>query len=341
MKYIWYQFILKNWLRIALFFFFKKIKVAGKENIPINGPIIFLSNHQNAFLDALLIITSQNRLVHSLVRASIFGNRFFNTLLNSINLIPIYRIRDGRKAMTKNDITFNRCFDLLKAKKSLLIFPEGNHNLKKQVRHISKGFTRIAFGALKEQPNLNLSIVTVAINYSEASSYFSKVSIHFSKPILVKEYIDHTKDLVAKVESDLKENVVHIDESLNYEDTYEKLVHLDADFSDVTSTTSLLKSLNRQSLKEPEKKKKTYYSVLLCMLYTNNILLLAAWYWIKPKIQDLAFYGSIKFSIGLIIIPLSYSIQTLIISYLFNGSIGGIYLIVSILSLPLLGNKRH
>ena len=53
---IWYQFM-KHYIKLGFFFYFKKIKHYGKENIPKKGAILFVSNHPNALIDPLLIKT--------------------------------------------------------------------------------------------------------------------------------------------------------------------------------------------------------------------------------------------------------------------------------------------
>ena len=77
--------------------YFGKIEVHGESQVPASGAVLFTVNHQNAFLDALLIATTNKRYTHFLVRADVFkfswARRFFRTL----NMLPIYRWRDGRQ----------------------------------------------------------------------------------------------------------------------------------------------------------------------------------------------------------------------------------------------------
>ena len=42
-------------VKTGLLFFYKNIKVVGKENLPKGKPILITPNHQNALIDALLI----------------------------------------------------------------------------------------------------------------------------------------------------------------------------------------------------------------------------------------------------------------------------------------------
>ena len=148
MKQIWYN-IVKIYIRTGLFFFFKKIIVNDEDNIPKKGAVLLVSNHKNALLDPLLIATTTERNIHFLTRASAFKIRLVRWLLSTVNMLPIYRMRDGKETLAKNEEIFNQCYDILNNKKCLLIFPEGTHDIKRWVRPLSKGFIRITFGALK------------------------------------------------------------------------------------------------------------------------------------------------------------------------------------------------
>ena len=79
MKHFWYNTV-KIIVSVGLFFTHKKIKVYGKENIPKKGPLLFIGNHQNALLDAILIPTTTNRNIHFLTRASAFKNKIASEL---------------------------------------------------------------------------------------------------------------------------------------------------------------------------------------------------------------------------------------------------------------------
>ena len=62
---IWYE-IMRVYVRIGLYFLHKKITVHGVENIPKKGAVLFIPNHQNALIDAVLIPTTNKRNIHFL-----------------------------------------------------------------------------------------------------------------------------------------------------------------------------------------------------------------------------------------------------------------------------------
>ncbi len=50
-----YYYPLKRYVFITSYLYFRKLRVAGRENIPTKGPVIFAINHQNALLDPMLL----------------------------------------------------------------------------------------------------------------------------------------------------------------------------------------------------------------------------------------------------------------------------------------------
>ncbi len=62
-------------------------------------------------------------------------------------MIPIYRFRDGFGKMRRNAEVFEQFVDVLRKNEWLLMFPEGNHELRYTLRTLQKGIARIAFAA--------------------------------------------------------------------------------------------------------------------------------------------------------------------------------------------------
>jgi len=120
LKRIWYH-IIKIFISTGLFFFFKKILVNDPENIPKKGAVLLVSNHKNALLDPLLIATTTKRNIHFLTRASAFKVRPIKWLLSTVNMLPIYRLRDGKETLAKNEIIFN--------KRALSLFSSGEKKI--------------------------------------------------------------------------------------------------------------------------------------------------------------------------------------------------------------------
>ena len=329
---IWFTIV---WLlvKLGLFFYSKKIKVSGRKNIPKKGAVLFAVNHPNGLVDPLYVTTTNSRQNHFLVRAASFKKPFIKRILESLYLMPIYRIRDGIKQLANNEEIFNKCHNILHKKETLMIFPEGSHNYRRSVRPLSKGFTRIIFGALEKFPDLNITVIPVGITYQHISNYPAKVAINYGKPIIANSiFKENTKAkainiIKAKVTAQLKTLSVHIPDDENYDTILEKLNNAQVDFTEV-------KSVNKMILKNefPSTKKAAtnYLKPLYYLLLANSFIPYLIWKKIYAKIDEIEFIDTFRYASSLVTFPLFYVIQSLIVGLIFNKNIGLMYFAISI-----------
>lgn len=334
MKTLWY-YSFRILVKLALFFYIKKIKVEGKEHVPKKGAVLFAVNHPNALIDPLLVATTNRRMQHFLVRAASFKNPTIKKLLATLNLMPIYRIRDGVKELAKNEAIFNQCFSILKKGQALMIFPEGSHNIKRTVRPISKGFTRIVFGAIDKYPDLKITIIPVGITYQNPSEYPTSVSVKYGTPIVVNDHYDRnnipaaTLNLRTQVRDQLKQMVVHIPNDEKYQETIHELNQAHADFTNVSEVNRMIAEGSVTS----RSKKYHYFLPLKTVIVLNSLIPWLLWKRIAKKVDEIEFVDTFRFGINVVTFPLFYGIQTWILSIFFGGKIAFIYLGISLVLL--------
>lgn len=321
-------YIFKVLIKTGFFFYAKKIKISGKENIPKKGAILFTANHPNGLLDPILIASNISRKTHFLVKADVFKNPKVATFFDWLGMMPVYRIRDGINQLAKNNLIFEKCRALLKNEKALLIFPEGSHMRKRTIRPLSKGFTRILFGALDENPNLKISVIPVGITYQNSSKYPSEIALQIGKPISANEFYNteelhkSTLNLKQEVTKQLQALTVHITNDENYETIEANLNHLTIDFTEVTTTNKLIQTNKYNDIKKRPKKRK---SILKLLIIINSFIPYFLWKAIDKKITEIEFKDTFRYGINMITFPLFYFINSLIISYFFNWKAGFIY----------------
>ncbi len=337
MKTIWYH-IIKFYVNLGLFFTLKKIQVVGKENIPKKGAVIFIGNHQNALIDPLLIPITNHRNTYFLTRASAFVNKFVKFLLFSVNMIPVYRIRDGIKTIKKNVATFENCSEILKKEQTLVIFAEGEHHLKRKVLPLKKGFTRIVLATLQKYPELPIQIIPIGINYDNPIKYPCSVSLHYGKPILANEFINSSNvdfkftDLIFAVHSSLKKLTTHIEDIEQYDEIINQLNEKQVNFLNPIKINELIINKDKLKLKESYNSKKiNWFAPIHFIAKINSVLPLLIWKSIKTKIEDKIFNNTYRFSLILTLFPLFYLVQTWLVNYFFGLKIAIIYLISTII----------
>jgi cytidylate kinase len=128
-KMRWFRFA--RWLCKVFCMTFFKLHTEGRENVPQEGPLVLISNHQS-FLDPVLCGIFVRRPLYFLARDSLFRG-FFGRLIASVNTIPVKR--------GESDLTAMRVvIDKLKQGNGLCLFPEGTRSRDGRITPFKPGF---------------------------------------------------------------------------------------------------------------------------------------------------------------------------------------------------------
>lgn len=170
--------------------FYKRYQVNNIKNFLRKEPVILAPNHQNALMDAMAFVNHVNAQPVFLARADVFKPGIITNILTIINILPVYRIRDGISNVKRNDEIFDRTMQIFKNKYNpLVVFPEGNHGDKRRLRPILKGIFRIAFQAQEELGDTaGVKIIPLGLDYSNYEKERSTILINFGEAIEVKDY---------------------------------------------------------------------------------------------------------------------------------------------------------
>ncbi|RLD47512.1 MAG: hypothetical protein DRI86_00045 [Bacteroidetes bacterium] len=209
--------------------FYRKIESDGLENIPDNKPTIFAANHQNALMDPWGILFTSKQQTVFLTRADIFNNPILLKIFTFFKMLPIYRIRDGKESLKKNEEIFNKSIEILEANMSLGLFPEATHTNKRHLRPLKKAVPRIAFQAeINNNYELDLTIIPVGIYYDDYVHSNSNLFVNYGKPIKIKQFKKEFEEneqkgfnaLKVKLEEEIKPLIIHEPDMQHY-DLYE------------------------------------------------------------------------------------------------------------------------
>jgi len=308
------------WVSAALFFYYKKIEVVGVENVPLDKPLLFLSNHQNALMDILLIATRCKRKPWYLTRADVFKSRIFKPLFAFLQMLPVYRLRDGKSNLPKNKEIFRECGQLLEHREAILLFPEANHNLNRRVRPLSKGFTRIIDAAFTANPNIDLQLIPIGQNYQSPTSAGDKATLYFGEPISVRQF-RNKEDFAQRVKQvvfdELTNLTTHIDEE-NYNMVMEKLERFNVDF---TKPTEVNERFAKNGFENVPKKTNNAATLVFRFLFRLiNIPMIFLWrLLLKPKLPEPEFEATFRFGFVLLVYPLVYTLSLIVLGTIYNA----------------------
>lgn len=186
--------LLKIVVRIGTKLYYKEIKVKNKQFLEHDGPVIIIANHPNSLMDAWIVGFASRKPIYFLAKGTFFNAPIKKWFLNSLNLIPINRAVDGKTDGVKNEDSFEACYKVLEKGNTLLIFPEGNSTLERQLRQLKSGTARIALEAEnRNNGTLNIKVVPMGLFYSKAEKFRSSVFVNLEQGISVKDYLEDYK----------------------------------------------------------------------------------------------------------------------------------------------------
>ena len=233
MLYRFLQFIMRS----SLAAHYLEIKGIGLNNIPKEGATMIAATHPNSFLDAIIIGCIIDRPLHFLARSDVFKAKWADKVLRSLNLIPIYRLQERKKNLSRNDVTFKECHRILEQGGAILIFIEGLSLIDFKVRPLKKGLARIAFGfANKNDFKINCAIVPLSLNYDRPKDFRSKINVGVGQVQYILDYQENFEmnanssfEILNEVlYKELTEHTVQV-EAKNYM-VYKALAELDSCF---------------------------------------------------------------------------------------------------------------
>ncbi|MHC4636102.1 MAG: lysophospholipid acyltransferase family protein [Planctomycetota bacterium] len=129
-KMLWFRFArFLCWVFSRLFF---RVSVSGTENVPEEGALLIICNHQS-FLDPIFCGTPIKRPLFFLARDTLFKNPVLGRLFASVNAIPVRR---GEADIS----TMKMVIKKLKQGHGVCLFPEATRSSDGKITAFKPGF---------------------------------------------------------------------------------------------------------------------------------------------------------------------------------------------------------
>ena len=176
--------------------------------------MLIASNHPNSFLDAIILATLFKHPIHSLARGDAFASKLITSILNSFNMLPVYRVSEGVENLENNYDTFATCQELFKKDGIILIFSEGRCINEWHLRSLKKGTARLALEAWAS--GIPLKVLPLGLNYNSFRTFGKILHLNFGATISKKDFTDDAysgKTIVSfnqKLKDELEELVYEI-----------------------------------------------------------------------------------------------------------------------------------
>ena len=182
MKFAWYYRLVRLSARIV--FGLTRVKVTGKENVPVTGPMLVCCNHIHIADPPILGLNLPRYPVYFLAKKELFDNKFVGRVFRGCGTIPVNRNGVSGAGIKLSQSAF-------KKGGAIIIFPEGKRNPAATLCQALPGAAYLA-------TTFGVPILPAAILGTEnirGKWWFLKprtVSIRFGKPFKLEPAPDKT-----------------------------------------------------------------------------------------------------------------------------------------------------
>lgn len=140
---------------------------------PPGGPVLFVANHPNSIVDAIVVAAAVGRPIRFLAKATLFDEPGLGALIRAGGAIPVYRRQDDPALTDRNAQVFEAVHDALAAGNAVGIFPEGLSHSELSLARLRTGAARIALGAA-ERRGIHFPLVPVGIVATRKQTFRSR-----------------------------------------------------------------------------------------------------------------------------------------------------------------------
>ena len=251
--------IIRAIAKLAMSVFFQKIELRHGENVPKRGPVLFVANHPNSIMDALVMGVVTKRKVNYLGHAGLFSNRPKTWFLRSSGVIPVYRREDALDKMDQNVGAFEACYRALENGQTIGIFPEGTSDMVRKVKKVKTGAARIVLETERRNHYaLGIRLIPIGLYFFSRSRFRSKVLVNVGRPIELDPFFELNKrdnwQAVSNLTNAIQEQLEKLTVNVRHKEVDQFVRDIDVLFSE---------ELKSDALRTPEKSQATVTDFVL------------------------------------------------------------------------------
>ena len=187
---------------------YHKIECEGVQNVPKEGPVLFLAKHQSGkdiMLESLFMNYYCNRQTNWIMKSNLPNFLEYGGGIKIERLQEVRRIKDKskrreflEKAKENNQNVFEYIHFLYSIGETLFVHPEGTRAynemlpMKKEIIDLTRNY--------ENKTNQNIPIIPVGIEYESLNKFRSKIYLRSGEPISTSK-----PNLISTIENKIKE----------------------------------------------------------------------------------------------------------------------------------------
>ncbi len=170
-------------IRFLVDLFYRRVEVSGLENVPGQGPVLFVANHFNGLVDPMLVLRVVERGVVFVAKSTLWRIPILRPLLDLLGCVPVVRKGEedreiSSKGEERNRGAFEKLAAVLERDGAILIFPEGRSHSDPRLSEIRTGAAR-ALLLSKKSP----VVLPVGLWFTKKEEFRSDVLVRIGPPV--------------------------------------------------------------------------------------------------------------------------------------------------------------
>jgi 1-acyl-sn-glycerol-3-phosphate acyltransferase len=175
---------------IALHWFYRDIRVTGRNRIPVSAPLLIAVNHQNALVDSLIVGWVVPRRIVMTAKATLLSNPLIALVFRVLGVVPLRRVSDETRESngppvdrSRNTGAFEEILNLLGKSGAVLIFPEGKSHNEVGLEPLKTGLARLALQARDKRSIKEVTILPLGLVFEDKGVPGTIAGVHVGEPI--------------------------------------------------------------------------------------------------------------------------------------------------------------
>jgi 1-acyl-sn-glycerol-3-phosphate acyltransferase len=154
--------------------YFREIEATGDVPGADVGGRLFVSNHYNALVDPILLITTTACPISPIAKSTLWDIPGLRPILDVAGAVPIVRRKDApEKSVEANEAVFDRVADFLARRGNILVFPEGTSHSFPKLLEPKTGAARMLVRA-RERGARGLTFQAVGLEFDAKGEFRSR-----------------------------------------------------------------------------------------------------------------------------------------------------------------------
>jgi len=170
-------------VRLLVDLFYRRVEVTGLDNVPRQGPVLFVANHFNGLVDPMLVLDAVSRPVVFVAKSTLWRIPILRGILDLLGCVPVVRKGEGEREISskgedRNRGSFERLAAVLEAGGATLIFPEGRSHSEPRLSEMRTGAARLLLLSKKSPV-----VVPIGLWFTKKEEFRSEVLVRIGLPV--------------------------------------------------------------------------------------------------------------------------------------------------------------